>query len=248
MYFTFNYEIQQTKVTIPYNDPKSVWDAMVQYRVYTMKRYFLLLLKNSVASFRGYNAAWHIIAITLTYILVVSGFDQYYFLAMREPVISRMLAPAIPIGGLVPILLPAYLLLSGSLRRDTLRTHIGIVLSQAAILGSVISSTYKAFTGRIQPDLHNTAIDISNSFNFGFWEHGIFWGWPSSHTTIAFAMVFSLVTLFRSNKIIRYSAITYAFYIGIGISTSIHWFSDFVAGAIIGTVIGITVGRSFADR
>jgi membrane-associated phospholipid phosphatase len=29
---------------------------------------------------------------------------------------------------------------------------------------------------------------------------------------------------------------------------TIHWFSDFVAGAIIGTVIGIVVGKTFKTR
>jgi F0F1-type ATP synthase assembly protein I len=37
----------------------------------------------------------------------------------------------------------------------------------------------------------------------------------------------------------------YAFYIGLGVSVTIHWLSEFVAGAIIGSVIGMTVGRSF---
>jgi membrane-associated phospholipid phosphatase len=29
---------------------------------------------------------------------------------------------------------------------------------------------------------------------------------------------------------------------------TIHWFSDFMAGAIIGTVIGVVVGKRFAPR
>ena len=29
---------------------------------------------------------------------------------------------------------------------------------------------------------------------------------------------------------------------------TIHWFSDFVAGAIIGAAIGITVGTNFNER
>ena len=51
-------------------------------------------------------------------------------------------------------------------------------------------------------------------------------------------------------KIIRFIALAYAFYIGIGVSvTSIHWFSEFVAGATIGSVIGVVVGKSYlAER
>jgi hypothetical protein len=40
-------------------------------------------------------------------------------------------------------------------------------------------------------------------------------------------------------------AITYALYIGIGVSRTIHWFSDFAAGAIIGSAKGAVVGKSF---
>ena len=43
-------------------------------------------------------------------------------------------------------------------------------------------------------------------------------------------------------------AITYALYIGIGVSMTIHWFSDFAAGAIVGSVIGTVVGRSFQEN
>jgi len=39
--------------------------------------------------------------------------------------------------------------------------------------------------------------------------------------------------------------ITYALYIGLGVSMTIHWFSDFLAGAIIGSAIGAVVGKSF---
>jgi hypothetical protein len=35
---------------------------------------------------------------------------------------------------------------------------------------------------------------------------------------------------------------------GLGVSLTIHWFSEFVAGAIIGSVIGTVVGRSFKTK
>ena len=38
---------------------------------------------------------------------------------------------------------------------------------------------------------------------------------------------------------------TRVLYVGIGVSLTIHWFSDFVAGVIFGSVIGIVVGKSF---
>jgi hypothetical protein len=42
-------------------------------------------------------------------------------------------------------------------------------------------------------------------------------------------------------------ALLYACYVGLGVSMTIHWFSDFVAGAIIGSVVGEVVGKSFGS-
>ena len=148
------------------------------------------------------------------------------------------------VGGLLPIFLPPTLYILGFLGKRPILKITAVALFQAAAIGSFVSSFYKAFTGRVQPDLLNSAIDISQNFQFGFLKHGIFWGWPSSHTTIAFAMAITLIYVFPKNKIVSYGALLYAFYIGIGISANIHWFSEFIAGALIGTAIGITVGKS----
>ena len=45
-----------------------------------------------------------------------------------------------------------------------------------------------------------------------------------------------------------FGVLLYAFYVGLGVSVTIHWFSEFVAGAIIGSVIGAVVGRGFKTR
>ena len=61
-------------------------------------------------------------------------------------------------------------------------------------------------------------------------------------------MAFTTIFLYRGNKGVLLGALLYAFYIGIGVSLSIHWFSDFAAGALIGTAIGISVGKSYRAR
>jgi membrane-associated phospholipid phosphatase len=93
---------------------------------------------------------------------------------------------------------------------------------------------------------HGVGADLSHVFRFGLLRGGVFWGWPSSHTTIAFAMAVTVFRLFPRQKWLGYLAITYAFYVGLGVSMTIHWFSDFVAGALVGTVIGVVVGTSFS--
>jgi membrane-associated phospholipid phosphatase len=219
-----------------------------------MKGFFHKLPRNIICIFTFKNLIWHILAIALTYIIVNTGIDWAWFLLVRHDTINTILFPAVIIGAIIPIILPLCLLLIGKIRKNKSIyegrriMNAAYALGQAAILGSFISSIFKAFTGRIQPDLSNLVTDISNGFQFGFWEHGIFWGWPSSHTTIAFAMSFALIYLYPRNKIIKYTAFAYALYIGLGISIGIHWLSEFVAGAIIGTVIGIVVGKCFKEK
>ena len=206
-----------------------------------MNYFFTSLPKVFIKCFSKQNLFWHFIAIFLTYILVVTNFDWYYFTNTRSIALNYIFFPAIIFGGLLPIIIPLCLIFIGHIKKQKNTYNLGWLLGQSAILGSFISSIYKAFTGRIQPDMHNTLVNISHNFQFGFFKHGVFWGWPSSHTTVAFAMSFVLIGLFPKNKIVKILALVYAIYIGIGVSLSIHWFSDFIAGAIIGTIIGISV-------
>jgi membrane-associated phospholipid phosphatase len=211
-----------------------------------VKHFFSTLPRNIIGCFRGRMLLWHLLAIVLTLILVQSGFDWFYFSSTRSPVLREWMFPAAPIGGLVPLILPLTLILTGYITLRTRIARIGWAIGQAEILGSLISSTYKVFTGRVHPAMHETGADISHVFRFGFLRGGAFWGWPSSHTTIAFAMAVTVCTLFPKQRWLGLVALVYAFYIGLGVSMTIHWFSDFVAGAIIGSVIGVVVGRSFS--
>ncbi len=210
-----------------------------------MLTFFRTLPRNIIGSFDGRNIFFHILAIFATIGIVRSGMDWNYFLAVRDPLLNQVFFPALMIGGMLPVALPLFLIVVGHLFDQPRTNATGWILGQAALIGSLISSTYKAFTGRVQPDVTNLLIDSSHGFHFGFWEHGIFWGWPSSHTTIAFAMAWALILIFPKRAIVAPFALIYAFYIGIGVSFEIHWLSEFVAGALIGTAIGLTVGGAF---
>ncbi len=198
-----------------------------------------------IAAFRGRNILFHLFAITLTALFVLTSFDWWYFTQTRGGIFQSISLPAAIIGFFVPILAPVGLYWYGAFRNSNKTMQKAAILAHAGILGWIISSTYKAFTGRIQPEFltYTSFIDNSRDFNFGFWEHGIFWGWPSSHTTVAFAMSVALVYLYPRNKMLAAVALLYALFIGIGVSVSVHWFSDFVAGMIIGSVVGFAVTR-----
>lgn len=209
------------------------------------------------------NLLWHLTAIALTFIFVISGFDWGYFLFFAGGTTSRVLFSAALVGFLFPVLIPVLLLVLGKICKNLKLFYTGCALSQVAILSLLVSYFYKFFSGRIAPPLNHlnnafldiiklehvsgSILDTSRVFYFGFGQNGIFWGWPSSHTTVAFAMAVTLITMYPKNKLLKVLAILYAFYIGIGISMSIHWFSDFVAGAIFGTLVGVVVGKSFLE-
>lgn len=216
-----------------------------------MTVFFYNLPKNFLRCFKGYNLLWHLLAIVLTYIIVSSDLDWQYLVATRIPMLRHILFPAVILGMILPLVVPLALLALGAYRRSAVLKNTAYAIGQAAILGWVVSSLYKAFTGRIPPPrfAHTGAlVDISHGFRLGILRGGVFWGWPSSHTTVAFAMALTLWQLFPDNKVVRYGAVLYAFYVGISVSMTIHWLSEFVAGAIIGAVIGVVVGRSFQNR
>lgn len=206
--------------------------------------------KNLFRAFRGLSLFWHILAIALTYVFVVSGLDWRYFEATRSADFQTFFWPAVQIGFLFPILgIPIFLILR-LIRKNQKELIIISAVAQAALIGFLISDFYKFFTGR--PGLphifeNTTLVDTSHVFRFGILRGGLFFGWPSSHTTVAFAMAFALIFLFPKNKPLRYLAILYALYIGLGVSVTIHWFSDFFAGAIIGSVVGMIAGCNFRN-
>jgi membrane-associated phospholipid phosphatase len=211
-----------------------------------VKHFFFTLPRNILGCFQGRMILWHLLFIALTFILVQSGFDWFYFCSTRSPVLREWMFPSAPIGGLVPLGLPLILIVSGYINGNAKISLTGWAIGQAALIGSLLSSTYKAFTGRVHPE-HFIGADISHDFRFGWLRGGVFWGWPSSHTTIAFAMALTVFTLFPKKRWLGWLAIAYALYIGLGVSMTIHWCSDFVAGAILGMVIGRVLGTSWAQ-
>ncbi|MDP2705654.1 MAG: phosphatase PAP2 family protein [bacterium] len=211
-----------------------------------MKGFLFNLPRNILACFRGWNIFWYLLAIALTAVCVFSGFDWFYFESLRNTIFYTWFFPAAILGGLLPIIAPLVIFLFGKIRKNAEIITTAFVLGQAEIIGWLISSFLKAFTGRPEPPhILSGSFDISHVFRFGFWQGGIFWGWPSSHTVVAFAGAAALAIIFSKKRLLKSLIWLYAFYVGFGISFTIHWFSDFLAGAIIGSVIGVVVGKSF---
>jgi uncharacterized protein (TIGR03382 family) len=186
---------------------------------------------------------WHLLAMGLTVILVTSGFDGWVAATAYGTQIRRLAFSAGRIGFWMPIAVPLAMLALGWLRRERrLRTSAWRV-AESEVLALGICAGYKALTGRPGPtSVHDGAFDaVSRVFRFGFMRGGVFWGWPSSHVMTAFAGAVALALLYRGNHRLVWLTAAYAAFMAAGVSLSFHWFSDVVAGAIIGTVIGIVV-------
>lgn len=225
---------------------------MTEWHTFTPVRFplFYRLFRTLGRIFSGTNLWGHIVAIVLTVILVTSGFDGWYFTTLHHSHLASELFISVKAGTIVPVLAPLILLVAGYLWKRKPVINLGWALGQAALLGWLVTSFYKAFTGRPGPHFRGNGAhpDISRVFRFGFWRGGIFWGWPSSHTAVAFGMAFALVFLYPRNRTIRIAALLYAIIVAAGVSMTIHWCSDVVAGAIIGGIIGSVVGKTFRER
>lgn len=194
---------------------------------------------------------WHAAAIVLTYLSVASGFDWYYFTHTRFSNLFALTMPAAILGFFLPIVVPIVVYYWGEWRGSRHLMRTGVAVAQAEMVGYAVTVIYKTFTGRTQPDFlpQTTLVDTSHGFHLGFlqngsfFDYGLFWGWPSSHTTLAFAAAAAIICMYPKNRALAAVAALYALYIGLGVSVSVHWFSEFAAGAILGTLIGVVVAR-----
>ena len=164
-----------------------------------MKLFLSTLPRNIIGCFKPWMLVWHATAILLTLGLVTSGFDWLYFQWTRSPILRSWLWPAVPIGGLLPMVLPLTLFVLGGVTRSVPTRWVGWAIAQAEVIGGIIAAGYKAVTGRAHP-AHDVSIDLTHVFQFGFLRGGVFWGWPSSHTTIAFAMAVTVFRLFPKQR------------------------------------------------
>ena len=213
-----------------------------------MKNFFSKLLVNLRKIYTGQNLRWHALAIVLTFFIVTTGLDWSYYILTRPLNFAWFWLPAGILGFILPVIVPSLFYIVGRYRGNLRMINKGLAVGQAVILAWFVSCVYKVFTGRVPPDLYNSMIDVSHGFRYGFWRGGVFWGWPSSHTTIAFAMAASLFVLYPKNSKVKFFAVLYAIYISFGASVGFHWFSEAVAGVIFGSLIGAIVGRSFLTK
>jgi membrane-associated phospholipid phosphatase len=188
-------------------------------------------------------------ACLVTYALVVTGLDWEYFLYTYNSATRPVLFLADGLGFLIPLALPLGVYLYGRRQKSQRLRGLALALASSVFVGFLLSTIIKVFTGRISPPHHGPFdVDISGAFQFGFMEHHIIGGWPSSHATVMFALAMCVWILFPQAQRFRVTLFISAFFVAIGVTFGFHWLSEFIAGACLGTVIGYAVGRMFMSR
>jgi membrane-associated phospholipid phosphatase len=194
--------------------------------------------------------SFHAIAVIGTLFLIGTGLDWIYLVFVLNVVPSTLLFVADLFGFVLPILLIVVSLSVLLVSRKKLYRMYAEATLYAILLGFSLSTIIKAFTGRTSPPHRHRGedlvlIDNSNGFDFGFMNHHVIGGWPSSHATIAFALAVTLALILPKRWYIQTILFGIALFIGIGVTFGFHWLSEFVAGTCLGTAIGLVVGRYY---
>ncbi|MBL7979393.1 MAG: phosphatase PAP2 family protein [Bacteroidetes Order II. Incertae sedis bacterium] len=189
-----------------------------------------------------------VFAVFLAVLCLFSGLDWIWAKWSEQWMWLQYIAiPSVFIGILMPVVLPIWLFLRGKKHvMDAFRAKAALY---AFIATWGISTFMKAFTNRIprEPFEALGEVDFSAQFRFGFLQGANLWeslveGFPSGHAMTAFAMSFALLPFIRRREL-RLLVVWYALYIGWGVTMTVHWLSDALAGGIIGIAIGQEVGR-----
>ena len=172
---------------------------------------FYQLPRNVLAVFSGRNLLWYASAVILTIVIVTSGGDWAYYRWTRVGAFFELARPALALGMFMPVLWPLAVLVAGLASKNRRLITTAWALGQAAFLAYLITTCNKAITGRRPPPFHGhvgmlgqngpALVDSSHGFQFGFLRGGIFWGWPSGHTTVAFSMALCLTNVLPQEQI-----------------------------------------------
>ena len=201
---------------------------------------------NILNSFKGNNLYLHLAGVASTVLLVTTNTDyavQHFF--NTHPDFGDAAIPIIRSAMYLPFVTGGSLYAYGKLNKDDRAVAASFAVLQSTLVAFLYNSLLKAITGRPNPDWQNNndMKDLSKTFRFGFLRGGVFWGWPSGHTSTAMAVVSSLTTFYNDKtwlKIAGYSVVAYMMY---GVSSlhrgGMHWFSDAVAAAFMSYAIGI---------
>jgi hypothetical protein len=212
---------------------------------------FTHILGNTGDMFLGYNSLFHIAGIAATFGIIKTDIDRRvhnHFASSKDR--YAIFEPALYIGYIAPVVLGVTLFAEGWGSDDMTTYKAGCAVIQSTILAVSYSTVLKVFTGRPNPDgyEYSRETDQSHVFNWGFMRNGAHYGWPSGHMITSTAIISTLTSYYES-PLVDIAGLLVWGYMSIGLTShegnTAHWFSDVVAGSLMGYAIGRTVGTDF---
>jgi hypothetical protein len=209
---------------------------------------------NALKMFSGSRAVLHLSAVLATILIVETGLDtQVHNFFVRNPALDEFSRPGVSIGEFFPVYLGAGLLGAGLVSSSSQIVSAGSAVLQASLLALCYTTALKALTGRPGPEpVIYDDNDASQTFRFGFLRGGVYRGWPSGHLVANTAAVTSLLAFYHDSLWLKVAGGAYLGYLFLSVvshhGSAMHWFSDTVAGVLMGCAIGTTVGSNFRER
>ncbi|GHT94546.1 hypothetical protein FACS1894141_1420 [Spirochaetia bacterium] len=189
-----------------------------------------------------------------TWAFIETGIDwQWNRLSYNNPPLTKSGLPALYAGYVVPAITPMVFYITGRYTDDEKLQTTGLALVQSLMLTLTMQSVLKMSTGRALPglvtELDQTRSPRTDDFSgeFNWFNMNFIGGWPSGHTANAFSAAATIAEIYKDNLLVKIAVYSYAVFIGLGVSLSVHWASEVFAGALIGYAIGKTVGKSFSQ-
>jgi len=209
---------------------------------------------NTLHSFT-YNYGINFIGAGLgTWAFIETDIDwEWRNIAYNNTRLSNLGRPGLYIGYVVPVLTPIFTYTLGRFTDDEKLQITGMALVQTLMLSLAVSTPLKMVTGRALPgivtELDHTRNPRTDNFSneFNWFDMNPIGGWPSAHTTNAFAAAATISEIYYENIWLKAGVFSYAALIGFGVTLDVHWASEALAGALIGYAIGSTVGKSYKN-
>ncbi len=212
---------------------------------------------NILNSFMGLNALYMAGGVGATVCLVNTGVDAKIndFAAndLNSTVSNVYGIPAAMLGAVVPVVIPAVLYCTAD-EDDYETIGAAAAAGQSVIVSFTMNSLMKAVSGRVPParEERGDTASRSRAFHVGFMNEGVFDGWPSGHSMVNMALASTLANYYPEETWLQAASYGYAMYIissvFLGLEGNMHWFSDGVAGGLMGYAVGSTIGKSFYSR
>lgn len=209
---------------------------------------------NVADSFTGTNLLFHIGGVGATAVLANSGYDAQVHGTFKHRRHYESWPGAVIGSGLVAVGTGVWLYSNGVKNQDNESIGAAFAIAQATMITLAYVSVLKSSTSRPHPtnSSHLTSYQQSNEYELSFMRGIMSYGWPSGHASHTAAVTSALAHYYPSKMWLKWMGFGLTGYMIYTVSSfyqgQMHWFSDGVAGAMMGYAIGSSVGKNFRRR